>query len=521
MIKMTKGPMAAETLESAVLEAVGGRSQLYVILDAQGRVANWSTYFAEVSRTDPRWLLGQTLDPAAFAACLGRGIPDPEDGAERVELPKGGYLNIVHKWLPSGESVIAATAKNQDSSFPGQVQRQGQGTPISSAATLARIGHCVWDLELGRSRSFSADFSAIHGLDSDVSASPHVTLEDFLQKIHPNDRCAYSEALSRLGKGDATYDLEFRIIDGFGRLREVREVGDSSNPEAKAGECAVLIAQDITDIKAREIEMLTAHDKLAEQSSHLKKLATQLEEAKREAVGAATAKSDFLANISHELRTPLNAILGFSEIMKSNGMIPITEARFTEYASDIHASGLHLLHVIDDVLDISKLEAGHLELKEEVFSLSAVVSESLRLVSQRAKQARIRVVTDLSPNLPKLYADRRRIKQVLLNLLSNAVKFTPEGGSVTVSAGFEPESRALAVCVTDTGIGMSAEDIPVALAPFYQVGNVFDRKFEGTGLGLPLSKDLIELHGGSLSVQSVVGKGTRVLVMLPESRLAA
>jgi len=500
--------MTAESVKSTVQDAIGGRCSLYVVLDPGGRVVHWSPCFADLSRIDPARFPGTSLDPAGFVACLNGGASDLSEASRSIELPKGHRLEVIAKALPGGGSVIAAVAVEQ-------------GKPMSSAVALARIGYCVWDLSAGRSRTCSTDFAAIHGLPPGPDTMPALQLQSILQRIHPEDRQGYSEAISRLGKDIETYDLEFRVLDGSGGLRCVREVGDSSGPENSLIGNALLIAQDITEIKARESEMLSAHDKLAQQSSHLRQLATQLEQAKREAVGAATAKSDFLANISHELRTPLNAILGFSEIMKSNGTIPVSRNRFTEYAKDIHDSGLHLLNVIDDVLDVSKLEAGRLELKEETFVLRAVVKESLRLVAERAKRAKIEIVTEVPPELPQLLADRRRIKQVVLNLLSNAVKFTPDGGTVSVSAELEPDSGALILCVSDTGIGMSDEEIPIALAPFYQVGNVIDRKFEGTGLGLPLSKDLIELHGGSLSLESVVGKGTTVRVLLPKDRLVA
>jgi signal transduction histidine kinase len=237
----------------------------------------------------------------------------------------------------------------------------------------------------------------------------------------------------------------------------------------------------------------------------------------RAAEVANRAKSDFLANTSHELRTPLNAILGFSEMMREAILGPLDE-RYRSYAADIHGAGQHLLHIISDILDLSKVEVGRLELNEETIDVSQVVASCAGMVRERAVHAGIDLEIALDRKLPLVCADRLRLQQGLLNLVSNAVKFTARGGRVRVQAS-APEGQGCTITVSDTGIGMRPEDISVALEPFRQVDSSHSRRFEGTGLGLPLSSKLVALHGGALTIESELGQGTTVRVTLPEERV--
>jgi PAS domain S-box-containing protein len=257
------------------------------------------------------------------------------------------------------------------------------------------------------------------------------------------------------------------------------------------------IRTDITDLKNREEALFAA---------------------KESAEIASRSKSDFLANISHELRTPLNAIIGFSEIMREELFGPLGGPQYREYIGDVFDSAQHLLQVINDILDIAKAEAGKLELVDDEVEIYNVAAAATRLVQERAQRGEIAIRMRLPPGLPTIEADERKLKQILLNLLTNAVKFTPPGGTIEIAGGLTDNGDFL-VTVADSGIGIAADDIATALAPFGQVDSKLARKYEGTGLGLPLSNAMVKLHGGELTIASVVGEGTTVTIRLPASRV--
>jgi signal transduction histidine kinase len=255
-------------------------------------------------------------------------------------------------------------------------------------------------------------------------------------------------------------------------------------------------------------------------SRHLAAYA-KLDEARIEALRAAEgraraeamnqAKSRFLANMSHELRTPLNAIIGFSQLIERRIAGPLHE-RYQEYTADIRMAGAHLLAIVNDILDLSKAEANALKLGSEKLDVAVIVAEVDRLVREQAEQARITFHIKLPPDLPAALGDSTRLRQILINLVSNGLKFTPAGGSVTISAHGMKDK--LVIEVSDTGIGIAEKDIPSAMRPFEQIDNSLARKYDGAGLGLPLTKHLVELLGGSLTIKSRVNQGTTVAVEL-------
>ncbi len=244
----------------------------------------------------------------------------------------------------------------------------------------------------------------------------------------------------------------------------------------------------------------------------------QLREALIYAETANRTKTAFLANMSHELRTPLNAILGFSEMTAQQAFGPLGNERYVEYAEHIHESGQHLLELINDILDVSTIEAGKLELHDDEVDITTITEASLYLIKPRAEAGQVNLSYSIVDHLPSLRADRRRVKQIVLNLLSNAVKFTPAGGRVSLGAKINREG-GLSFTVADTGIGMDEDGIAKALSEFGQVGIDDSSTTEGTGLGLPLTKRLVEAHGGTLDIESAPKKGTTVTVHFPAERV--
>ncbi|MEO5337080.1 MAG: PAS-domain containing protein [Magnetospirillum sp. WYHS-4] len=293
----------------------------------------------------------------------------------------------------------------------------------------------------------------------------------------------------------------------------------------------VLTVRDISHRKAAEETLRRSHDMLDErvrertaalvqEIAHHKRTLDNFRRAKEEAELANRTKTEFLANMSHELRTPLNAIIGFSDVILHATFGRLENPRYEEYLGNIQESGQHLLALINDILDVSTIEAGKLELHPEAVDPEKLVEETLRLVRPRAEKGQVVLASHVASGMRPFPADRRRLKQILVNLLTNAVKFTPAGGQVSLDVGRDGIGR-VQITVVDTGIGMDDTGIAKALTPFGQVASALTRSHEGTGLGLPLTKGLVEAHGGTMEIASVPGGGTTVTVRLPVSDAAA
>jgi two-component system cell cycle sensor histidine kinase PleC len=288
----------------------------------------------------------------------------------------------------------------------------------------------------------------------------------------------------------------------------------------------VSVGTDITNIKAHEERLMeserrlmntvsdlrSSQQTLERQAEELAVLAEKYSEEKTRAEEANQAKSKFLANMSHELRTPLNAIIGFSEIMEAGMFGPIGTDKYREYCTDIHQSGQYLLDVINDILDMSKIEAGRIRLDREPIDLEPFLDDAMRVVSGRANDKNLALTARIGRGI-RVGADRRLLKQIVLNLLSNAVKFTPEGGSVTVRA--RAGAAFVSIVIADTGIGIPRAALARLGRPFEQVESQLTKSHQGSGLGLAIARSLAELHGGTIRIRSTPARGTVVLLRLP------
>jgi PAS domain S-box-containing protein len=326
-------------------------------------------------------------------------------------------------------------------------------------------------------------------------APEEVTDTRVAASMHPDDWIAVRQAARELIAGADNRTVTYRALCKDGSYRWLEA---TMRLIAEAPGELIAVARDITARRAIEEELLRA---------------------KLRAEQASRAKSEFLANMSHELRTPLNAIMGFSQLIRAELLGPVGHAKYLEYSRDIHDSGEHLLGLINEILDLAKLEAGRMELQEGEVDVAAMVDSCAHMLLNAASRAGLALTVDVAPAVPKLIGDEKRLKQVLINLLSNAVKFSEAGGRVTLSAATDPDGFVFQV--TDTGIGIPAELQAGVLEPFGQVQSALARNTEGTGLGLPISVRLIELHGGRLSLDSATGRGTTVTIRLPQSRVLA
>jgi PAS domain S-box-containing protein len=344
--------------------------------------------------------------------------------------------------------------------------------------------------------AFSDTAAAFFGLPA---GSLPATTADFIDCIvHPDDREKLRQGFAEITRNKVEdFTLEYRIQRKDGTVAVVSEIGRRLLSDDGKLQSAFGTIQDITERKRAE---------------------DALRRAQMEAEIANRAKSQFLANVSHELRTPLNAIIGFSEIMNGELMGPLGSPLYREYASDIHESGRHLLAIINDILDLSRVEAGQTALNESMIGIQKLVAACLILVRGKAHAGGLTISVEPSTAVPEIVGDERLLKQTLLNLLSNAIKFTPKGGAIRISTKATPEG--IDISVMDSGIGMTQSEVEKVARPFVQLENWLVRKYEGTGLGLSIAKAFCELHGGRLEMASAPGKGTTATIHLPASRIA-
>jgi signal transduction histidine kinase len=367
---------------------------------------------------------------------------------------------------------------------------QRQSDMLQSTLENMGEGLAVFDRD-GQLMAWNARFIELLDLPPDLSTETN--LRDILTR---------QSARGDFGPVDLAVDIDERVGRFFQEVPLVRERVTSTGKalqirrRAMPGGGVVSLYSDITERKAAETKMAQAW--------------AQAELANR-------AKSEFLANMSHELRTPLNAIIGFSEILSGEHLGPLKNVRYLEYAGDIHSSGLHLLSIINDVLDMSKIEAGKLDIIDEEILVAELLNGSIRMVRERARKQAVELVCSVADPNHVVIADERAMKQCLLNLLSNAIKFSEMGGKVSITAVIDSEGRSV-LTIGDEGIGMTPEELERALQPFGQAQAATTRTYGGTGLGLPITEGLVEAHGGVMSIVSTPSEGTRVSIILPAER---
>ncbi|MBI3441012.1 MAG: PAS domain-containing protein [Proteobacteria bacterium] len=427
-------------------------------------------------------------------ALMQHMLQAPVDQEMRIDFESGArckdgstrWLKWIHKVMGEHIYIVARDVTNIKQHEAELCRREAQ---LLESQKIGRMGHWYWEVDR-QIMEWSDQIYTIFGVDKN-NFSPTVDninallLKRDLGRIHR----AFQRALLR--KKD--YQLEFRLRFPRGGIRYIHCEG-RCKVNVKTGQVEALfgIMQDITE--------RTLHEKA-------------LREAKDAAEQAYASKTRFLANMSHELRTPLNAIIGFSEMIQRQLLGPVGNARYLDYIGGIHESGEHLLNLINDILDMSKIEIGKYELYVEEINVGKIIRLAVHMVEGRAQEAQVRLILDDLPDYVQIVADRRALMQILLNILSNAVKFTNPGGSVEIRC--QQELGGVAIVVSDTGVGIPKDKIGIVTMPFEQVDSELTRKHEGSGLGLAITKDLINLHGGTLDIASELGIGTTVTVLLP------
>ncbi|MDF2095762.1 sensor histidine kinase [Aquibaculum arenosum] len=432
------------------------------------------------------------------------GPGDPEvEVRKRYNLLMGGAPLVYERSLPNGRLLEVRINPLPEGGFVGSIAEVSDRRRVEAALRESEhryrlITEMTSDLVFSyvlRDGRLDPEWMVGSLLARRLGGGPRLNLEEL---VHDDDLPLLYGVRRRLLAGQgSTEELRLRVAKGTAVMWARLIVRPQVDPLTGETERVYGALQDITERKLAEVELL--------QAMHATELANR-------------TKSEFLANMSHELRTPLNAIIGFAELMAAEIAGPLGAARYQEYVEDIRQSGVHLLGIINDILDVSKAEAGKLTLDVKSVSLLPIVEASLRLVRPRAEASGVELLADLPTSVPPVLVDPLRLQQVLLNLLSNAVKFTPRSGRVTLSISVGPKTGAI-LEIRDTGIGMDAGELQQALQPFIQLHPGFGFGQQGTGLGLPLTSTLVELHGGRLTLQSERGQGTLARVWLPPDRV--
>jgi PAS domain S-box-containing protein len=479
--------------------------------DEVGRITFYNQAAAELWGCRPA--LGEDRWCGSWRLYLPDGTPLPHDqcpmaltlkenrpirGAEAIaERPDGTRIPFIPYPTPLRDAdgrltgainiLVDITERKQSELALRQRERE-----LYEAQRIARMGH--WRLDIATSKlEWSAGTHLLMGTSPDGHTP---SLKDLISRIHPDDRQPYIHAFIGCLKSGKTSQWEFRVHNDDGREWVAWIEGGCETDESGKVIALFGICQDVTEQR---------------------RMQATLREARDAAQAADRAKSTFLACMSHELRTPLNAIIGFSDLLQTEMFGPLGSDQYLEYAADINRSGHHLLELVNDILDMARIEAGMVALQEETIDIATLIREAVDLASGPVLATTHKFDVRLRESLPLLIADRRRMRQVLINLIGNAVKFTPSSGRIKIAVG--EDERHMSITVTDTGIGIAPDKIDGLCQPFSQIESAASRRYEGGGMGLFITKALVERHGGDLRIASRLGQGTTVTISLPPDRL--
>ena len=531
------------TTEEHLALAIEALSELVVLFDAEDRIVLANKAWRDLNEEVIEFTEPGTFFEDHLRALIEKGLVPEAAGHEEAWLQErlhrhlnpsgpfemarqdGRYIRVYEQRLPDGGIILIISditeSKRVDQAL--RVSEQRFRAVVNNSPAKIHVkdaqGRYVLINTLAEKLFGVTDLEARGRTTHDIFPKDKAdSFTDHDQAVIDTGRTIEEEEDWLLEDRVHTYlTVKFPILDSAGGIAGIGAIGTDITERKHAEE---RIQESERALQARVAELEAAQRRLEDQEANLISLAGDLKIARDEAEAANRAKSEFLATMSHELRTPLNAIIGFSEIIGTEVLGPVGNTKYRDYAEDIHNSGQHLLDLINDILDLSKVESGMDELHEEEIEIPEVAHSVLRLVQQRAQKHGVNLELELPGTPLHLRADRRKLKQILVNLLANAIKFTEAGGKVVLTVRCQA-GQGYEFQVSDTGIGIAPEDIPKALSQFGQVDSTLGRQHEGTGLGLPLTKALVELHGGSLDLQSQPNVGTTVTVHFPAERVSA
>ncbi|MFB9354346.1 PAS domain-containing sensor histidine kinase [Sneathiella chinensis] len=494
----------AEKAERLLMEAIESISDAFIIFDNEDRVVAFNRQYAGLfEHVDDILRPGVTFEELIRHQATMSGYFQDEEASEewiqkRLEehrqpgepreqvFPNGRIYRLSEFKTVSGGVVALRTDITELREREQSIRQINQR--LEEAQSVAHIGNWIHDYRTG-TYEWSQETNRIMGYDGD---NLETTYEVYLSRVHPDDMERMKSVVSWAAEKGENYQVEYRMIKPSGDVVHVLEIGQIHLDENGKPAFVNGTIQDVTAQHQVEAELL---------------------DAKVRAEEGTKAKSLFLANMSHELRTPLNAVIGFAEVIQQEMFGPVGSPRYKQYAENIHSSGQHLLSLINDVLDFSRLEAGQEEIRKEPIKIEEIISWTSMMLASKAEEKKISLDVAVDKRLV-IQGDLRKLRQVMINLVNNALKFTAEGGRISIRTNTDSDNY-FSILVRDNGCGISEAEIRQVMRPFGRTSSSVSKSIEGTGLGLPLSKSIVEMHDGEMRIESEVGKGTTVEIRLP------